>query len=198
MKVVFVDVSNKEKISFKELKLNDSNTVYELIIPTTFLNKRVFEYSKGILNKVKAKVMDNKLYRIIKSKEKENIYVLSKSLNRAGKGSAYERIKQYIINMFETAGYMWYMYEGNIKAHLFEYIEEQISQKKMKNVSLLMIYNEAKNVDIGVLEKLIERYKIVDIYCKRVDDKLNTKVQNINDTYGSSISINTNIKRYKA
>lgn len=201
MKTVFVGITEKEKIEFRELKLN-ANIVYrEILIPLEMLNKRVFESDRGILNKIRAHFFDKKLISILNDKKSDKIYVLSKTLENAEKKSALSSVKKYIQDIFAKLKYEYYTYNGKIEENVDNYLNEELLKRNVEksDAKILMVYENSKKINFYLVEKLITEYKTIDIYCVDGKNKEAIKrIDKINEEYGSSVCIKRKLSKQEA
>ena len=197
MKTIFINITDKDKIECRRLKINSNVNYDELLIPLKMLNKRVFE-DNGILNKVKSYFFDRKLISILKYKGKDNIYILSKTLENAEKKSALSSVKKYIQDILNRLEYDYYTYSGSIDENIDNYLIEALKKKHMekKDARILMIHQNLRNINYYMLENLVGECKTVDIYCVNVKDtKMTQRLENINEKYGSSICIKNKLSK---
>ncbi len=200
MNCIFVNITDKEGLELRELKLLEHISYTELLIPLSLLNKRVFENGEGITGRIKSQFFDKKLLSKIKHKDKFTLYVLPKVLEKADKKSALSSIKRYIQSVFKTIDVNSYNYTGCIKENMDKYLLEALNKTKLEKASarLLLVYSKLDNVDFLALKHLISEYKTVDILS--VDNKneqVKSKIDKINAEYGSSICIKNKITKHE-
>ncbi len=198
MKIVFVNITDKEKTECRKLNVNSNTSYEELLIPLSELNKRIFVESRGILNKVKAYFFDRKLNLMLKAKDTEKIYVLSKTLESAERKSALSSVKNYIQDIFSKLKYEYYTYSGSICENVDKYLAEVLEKKMLakQDVRILLVYNNYNNIDFYLIEKLIVEYKTVDIYCTNIKgESIKEKIDKINTKYGSSVCIKSKLSK---
>lgn len=198
MNCIFVNITDKEGLELRKLKLLEHISYTELLIPLSLLNKRVFENGESIIGKIKSHFFDKKLLSKIKHKDKFTLYVLPQVLEKADEKSALSSIKLYIQSVFKTIDVNSYNYTGCIKENMDKYLLEALNKTKLEKAStrLLLVYSKLDNVDFIVLQHLISEYKTVDILS--VDNKneqVKSKIDKINAEYGSSICIKNKITK---
>lgn len=205
MKVICINVSNSKKhdkgrISYTKLNVKqDDNSFLEIIFPLEYLNKRVFEYNKGCLGKIKGKLWDKSVISKIKKYDYKELYILSKNLDKQfDKDTAMYFIKAHITSLMDRAGLKQYSYSGNIKNNIDKYIVNELEKHKIvsEDAKLLLLYEDFRKIDYALLENLAKKYKIVDIMAKNYDkNKFNENIEKINNSLGCSISITNRTSR---
>lgn len=205
MKVICINISNskkykKDKLRFTSLNLKqDSKSFWELTIPLDLLNKRVFEYSKGIFSRLKGIIWDRILISKIMSKDNESFFILPKLLEKEfAEGTAMYAIKLHIIHLINKSGLKLYTYSGDIKSNIQKYIDQELGKQKVsfKDAKIIMLYEEQKNIDYTLIGELLKKYKTIDIMCKNGNKNvIDKKIEKINNSLGSSIVVRNKISK---
>jgi len=205
VKVICINVSNrkknqKEKLFYTRLNIKqDNDCFWELTIPLDSINKRVFEYNKGIIPKLKGVIWDRKVLAKIKSLENDMLYLLPKFLDKEiDEKTATNSIKSHVVYIMEKAGAKLYTYSGDIKKNIYKYIDQELARQKVNfaDAKLLVLYEDYKNINYTLLEEMAKKYKIIDILCKNGDYNIvEEKVEKINNTLGCSIIVKNKITK---
>ena len=205
MKVICINISNrkkhnKNKLRFTSLNLKqDCNSFWELTIPLDLLNKRVFEYNKGIFSRIKGIIWDRTLISKIKSKDNESFFILPKLLEKQfTEGTAMDSLKSHIMFLMNKAGVRLYTYSGDIKNNIQKYIDQELEKQKvpLREAKLILLHEDIKNIDYTLIQELVEKYKTIDILCKTGDRNIvDKKIEKINNTLGCSIVVKNKITK---
>lgn len=158
------------------------------------LNKRVFEHSSGI-KKLFGKLFDLKLNRTLAKlydKNEQGLYVILPRAYMANSNSGITKIRKYILKMFYGHKFKLLKKDGNIVEHLQNYLEEAIVTQGVtkQDAKIVMIYNDARNIDFNLVREMIDKYKYLNIYTNTKNTKEYIKrLDDINKEYGSSSTI---------
>lgn len=204
MKFICVKIKNdvksdtklkKQAVELKEIEIvkGENSSIYELYIPLSLLNSRIFD-SHSLISRLKAKSIDNKIIKKIKSLRDSDIYyILPKSLYvdiENEQGMAINTITEYIQYIFNILDVCEYKYRADIKNHLDKYVEHYIKTEKIvpeKSTAVLM-YKCIGNIDFNVVTYLINIFRNVEIYLEeKTTDALLKRIDGINSEYGSAI-----------
>lgn len=187
--------SKKQSIELKEIEIlkDVSSGIYELSIPLSILNSRLFD-THSLISKLKAKSLDNKIIKNIrKIQESDTYYILPKFLYvnvESDQGMAINTITEYIQYIFNTLDVSEYKYNANIKRHVDKYVEHYIKTEKVlpEKSTVVLMYKRRANIDFNIITYLIGIFKNVEIYLEeKTNDALLKRIENINMEYGSSI-----------
>ncbi len=187
MKFILFDVQDVNKANVSKIALNANYYVNELTFSKRVLDTMNNE-PKNILEKIKYKVYDKKIERIIlnalENYNKKWYYILSKDMVVNNK---------YLTNKFEQLlGYKLPIANemaSNIYKHIDEYVNKN-KQMKLHELKVLLVVTNSKNLNITLLSNLIKEYKDVNIYLKeRPSEYILKRIRQINQNEGTTIEI---------
>lgn len=178
MKIVLFDILRNSKKSIKIEKY--INTFGECIY--VYINESIIR-NDNIINKFKNKILEKHISNVFKSKkfdESKYIYITSYDLDKNN------ILKEKLMNILDER-FIQIIGNDTIKKNSIKYLKDYSSQTK-----ILCIISE--KIDITILLKFIEKFKMVDfLYLNNKDTNFIKNINNINLEYGSTISfINSN------
>jgi hypothetical protein len=173
MKIILFDILKNSKKSIKIEKY--INTFGECIY--VYINENI-TLCDNIINKFKNKILEKYISNIFKSKkfnDSEYIYITSYDLDK-------NDILKKKLNTFLDNKFSEIICNDTIKKNSIKYLQDYSNESK-----ILCIISE--KIDITILLKYIEKFKIVDfLYMEKLDKNFIKNINNINMEYGSTIS----------
>jgi hypothetical protein len=173
MKIILFDILKNSKKSIKIEKY--INTFGECIY--VYINENI-TLCDNIINRLKNKILEKYISNIFKSKkfnDLEYIYITSYDLDK-------NDILKKKLNTFLDNKFSEIICNDTIKKNSIKYLQDYSNESK-----ILCIISE--KIDITILLKYIEKFKIVDfLYMEKLDKNFIKNINNINMEYGSTIS----------
>lgn len=179
-------------VCLKQISISKEDYIIEISLANKVV-QNINRKMKGIswINAIRIKHVANRFNKKIASLIKKN-NLTGYSVIYTNEIRKKTNLKEYLDDLLKKYSILEYINVSSVEKNTHKYIEEYTKKNDLKpeSINVLVILNDLEKLNIKLLENLNERYKEVNVLTTlKPTKKFLNNIKNINDEYGSCISI---------